>query len=126
MTPEERDRWKGAVGKGWETELVMPFLEALAAYPDVKIGGIKEKFGGLRISAYSSEGWVEKLIESLEEVSWHVCEGCGKRNGWGYPPDFETTTVRTSTNGWQTTVCQRCATPEMRFDVLSDAQQTGV
>lgn len=43
-----------------------------------KASQVKEKFGGLRIYLSSSTDEMDKLVGTAEDLSYQICEGCGK------------------------------------------------
>jgi hypothetical protein len=99
-------------GQGW-TELLIELTEKLIAIEKknlpwykrfkkrnlITVAQIKEKFGQLRYytnginKIYADE--VYKLIDEYENMSWHVCERCGKM-------------ARHTTTGWIQRLCDSC------------------
>lgn len=47
--------------------------------PECEAVEVKEKFGGLRFYINASCGKVFDAIDKAEELSYHVCEECGKK-----------------------------------------------
>jgi len=65
-------------GTGW-LNLIHETCEKLSqADTDVKIDGIGEKFGALRIMFNHSDKAALEIISKAEEASYSVCEVCGE------------------------------------------------
>lgn len=56
---------------------------------------VKEKFGGLRFYFYGGDEVIDKYVEEAEELSYTICELCGKPG----KPNKE---------GWIKTLCPKC------------------
>lgn len=66
------------VGAGWN-KLINNIYNAKPE--NIEIIQVKEKFGGLRVSAgsfYRGQEWFLDLIDYYEEVSKTICEQCGQ------------------------------------------------
>ena len=77
---------KQAIGVGWHELIIYLMQEIEKAYEknnlsilEFRIDEIKEKYGILRISAYSSLMEVHKIIMETENKSESTCEKCGKK-----------------------------------------------
>lgn len=119
MTWEEIENKYGPleIGKGWY-EVVKPLFEFIEKYnadkksfekfteedkesgavPKIQIHQIKEKFGGLRFYTGYAPKEFDDLVEEAEDLSYEVCEECGKpghtrKNEWY----------------WLCTLCDECA-----------------
>ena len=80
-------------GHGW-ARLIEPIVAA-ARDNNIEILQIKEKFGGLRVYLGTAPDWLHDMCNLMEDLSYHVCEDCGKpgiiRDG-----------------GWVRTLCEEC------------------
>jgi hypothetical protein len=65
----------------------------------VRASQVKEKYGGLRFYVHNSDDYVLGMIHMAEEMSYRICEVCGK-TGSLYKHA-----------GWYKTVCEECAEP---------------
>lgn len=72
-------------GEGWNDLLLDLFRDLDVAFrednvnPDhILLSQIKEKFGGLRVYLSPETVKVEEVIRKYEELSYTVCEVCGK------------------------------------------------
>ena len=83
-----RERAKAQVGEGWHLLIDEVYDKGIGVW------GVKEKWGGLRISMISgtTEEW--DFLEEIEERSLTVCEMCGEP---GTP----------TTKGWIKTLCDK-------------------
>jgi len=86
------------VGEGWH-EIIRTLEEKLNAIdPEFELLQVKEKFGGLRYYAHTSQPDqgtnFHQLISLAEEATFHTCEQCGK--------PAETHSYR----GWLKTFCE--------------------
>ena len=66
-------------------------------YPQIVASQVKEKFGGLCFYVESATPEQFAVINFVESMSYHVCEGCGSMDNIG------------RTIGWATTLCSKCA-----------------
>lgn len=80
-----------SVGEGWKG-MIYNLTELLnIKFPGkIKVLQFKEKFGGLRL--------VHQLIHATENLSFTVCENCGKVG------------KETNLQGWIKTLCEKCET----------------
>lgn len=81
-----RDRWPERFrcgfecGAGW-TDLITAVGEVLDLWGAwVDFTQVKEKFGGLRMYFYGVDegGRADELVDAAEELSYALCESCGK------------------------------------------------
>jgi hypothetical protein len=87
-----REQAKDSVGSGW-AKLIDRFYDFTPESTEVT--DVKEKYGGLRIYAFTDEASCD-LICKLELESLIICEFCGE-NG-----------RRISLRGWYKTICPKC------------------
>lgn len=109
-------------GPGW-AGLYQPLIDLCNIY-NVKIGQIKEKFGGLRFYTLEADPRLDQLIAAAENASEHTCENCGLNTvamnyprlvHHAYPKGI--TLMRDGTwSGWIKTYCDPCR------DKLKNAQ----
>lgn len=90
----DREYAKECVGKGW-SKLIDEAYDTLEKY-GVPVSGVKEKWAGLRIDASFYKKTVERVLDDIEQRSFHICEFCGKE---GRPQDV---------GGWIKTICYKC------------------
>ena len=95
MTPDygyNLDHAKLCVGKGWH-----PLLDlAYRMRPNhVRVAEVKQKYGALRMSSDGAPAWYEDLLWEIEQVSFTVCEECGRAG-------------RARGGGWIRTLCDEC------------------
>lgn len=91
--PVIKERNFASVDNGW-LGLIKELIEKLIDLEwDQQICQIKEKFGGLRFYISSGSDEIYKVIKIFEELSYEVCESCGKP---GKPRDDI---------GWLLTLC---------------------
>lgn len=100
---ERKDPFEHLVGQGW-----WPLLHNLcqkiqnlidqnpAAYQDLMVTQIKEKYGTLRFYLNWETEEISQLIQEATIESAKICEVCGK------PGRLRTT------RGWQLTLCDAC------------------
>jgi len=91
---------------GW-AEIILTALKDVAKVDSnkvMRIGQIKEKFGGLRLYMdYPHDGGdmlydvVNKITSQAEHDSYSICENCGSKDN-----------VTQSTKGWIRTLCKIC------------------
>lgn len=83
-----------SIPAGWR-ELVYELTEKIHRMePSVRVGQIKEKFGGLRYYTYGHNDRVDALIDDYERKSMKICDVCG-----------EPGTLREN-KGWMMTRCE--------------------
>lgn len=81
-----------SIGVGW-VPLLEAACETIHCYvtqrevPHFSFAQIKEKFGGLCLYADGGDGFIRGVLEGIEQVSWTMCEECGKpgkrtKQGW--------------------------------------------
>jgi hypothetical protein len=87
-----REQAKESVGIGW-AKLIDRFYDFTPEWTDVT--DVKEKYGGLRIYAFTDQASYD-LIEELTKESVHTCEFCGEHG------------TSVSLRGWYKTLCPRC------------------
>lgn len=93
--PVIKERYFASVNNGW-LGLIKELIEKLIDLGwDRNICQIKEKFGGLRFYISSGSDEIYKVIKIFEELSYKVCENCGKP---GKPRDDI---------GWLLTLCDK-------------------
>lgn len=78
----------------------MSFLERYEEPPHVQVvaSQVKEKFGGLRFYVNGADESVHSMINFAEQLSYHVCEECGKMDE----------TVVCMGQSWIRTLCYEC------------------
>jgi hypothetical protein len=86
------DTAKSCVGPGWHA-LLDAFYFILPSC--VRVVGVKEKWGGLRIDLDSADVHSWGLVELIEARSLTICELCGRP---GTPGG----------KGWIKTLCEEC------------------
>ena len=80
-------------GQGWHPLLLSLFA---SLHPSTTIHQIKEKFGGLRVYATTTDEG-QDLIDQAEQRSYSTCELCGSIEN-----------VSTKGPGWLRTLCEEC------------------
>ena len=83
-------------GDGWYKLINELFGKITAACPETVLLQVKEKFGLLRIYVSCGTDEVYDMIDEYEDMSGHICEGCGEPGEC--LPD----------GGWLTTLCDKC------------------
>ncbi len=81
---------------GWN-RLVAAGVAAVQTEPGTLIAQVKEKFGGLRFYIHGGSEALEKYIGWLEDLSYKICQTCGKEG------------KRVNRKGWIATLCTSCA-----------------
>ena len=67
-----------SVGDGW-LDLVKDLIDQLISLGwNKSVTQVKEKFGGLRFYICSSTDEIDSTIDLFEQVSYTICEDCGK------------------------------------------------
>lgn len=76
------------VGAGW-SKLIHEAYNAFDKDPEIEVGQVKEKFGGLRIyiDHCSDHRHIGEVVARVENLSFTVCEQCGapgvlRGDGW--------------------------------------------
>ena len=86
-TPQEYFYFGFECGDGW-FDLIWKLCENLIiANFDGTALQVKEKFGGLRFYTSGGDDLSDKLIDSAEDESFHICEVCGRKGkirSWGW------------------------------------------
>jgi len=75
MSGITREEAKESIGKGWST-LIDTIYDNLR--PETYVMQVKEKFGGLRFYVGGATQKEFAIIEKAEELSYEICESCGK------------------------------------------------
>ena len=70
-----REEAKESIGKGWSS-LIDKIYDNLR--PETYVMQVKEKFGGLRFYVGGATQKEFAIIEKAEELSYEICEECGK------------------------------------------------
>ena len=88
---------QNAVGSGWKNLVTLAWLLCKYQDPPRQVQQVKEKWGGLRIYISSGPPSMFKLLGEIENLSYKICESCGKP---GKPRQ----------TGWVKTRCDKCQT----------------
>jgi len=89
------DATQHSIGPGWKTLVTLLWLVCKSQNPPVLVQQVKEKWGGLRFYVGGAPRWIHDLIDRIEELSYKICESCGKPG-------------RPRTDGWVKTRCDEC------------------
>lgn len=94
-------------GVGWHNLIYKLCADIYKIAPNVRVGQVKEKFGGLRfyIDSYGTQenevisikSKIDALIRQAEKDSFRTCEMCGNRS-----------TAESRGEGWIKTLCDKC------------------
>lgn len=87
-----REQAKESVGIGW-AKLIDRFYDL--APESTEVTDVKEKYGGLRIYAFTDQASYDLICE-LELESLILCEFCGEPG------------TSVSLRGWHKTICPKC------------------
>lgn len=86
--------WQKAFGKDLAKELKKALKED-GTYNSFDFYDIKEKYGTLRLDAYSCTDKVDEILRKYEYLSYYRCQNCGKP-------------IKYQTQGWIGYYCDKC------------------
>lgn len=102
------EAWGISCGDGWNQllddlcEKIEAELDKLPELEDnFRILQIKEKFGGLRFYVSGATEEIQKIIDLYEELSYNICEMCGKEG------------KLRKIGGWIYTLCNKCCSEKL-------------
>lgn len=91
--------WGIEVDDGWYDliDALCHQIQSHCQWRDINVEAVqvKEKFGGLRFYVDCSEDYLDGAIDMAEEMSYRICERCGKPG-------------KARGGGWIRTLCDEC------------------